>query len=70
MKLKREQNFLKHDILRKNICKNCEKWENSILILVCLKLGENFVHPDYFNSIIYLMDIKFSLGILGIIILS
>jgi len=49
-----------------SLCEECWNWSNSLYLLLCVKIGPSTT-PDakYFSNIQYLLDSKYSLGILG-----
>lgn len=48
-----------------NKCATCSKWEKSLFLLVCLRLGSTRPNPEYFPMMKYLINSCFSVGVLG-----
>ena len=48
-----------------NLCEDCKKWEHSLWLVICLRIGTDKPNPEYFPHIKYLLDCPYSVGIMG-----
>ena len=56
--------IFKDKILEK-VMNEKNNWENSLLLMVCLRIGSITPNEDYFPMVKYLLESPYSVGILG-----
>ena len=56
------------DIFAEKLCNQCKIWKKSLFLVICLKIGTDTPNPEYFPHLNYLLNSKYSIGILGFLI--